>query len=48
VLAVTAVGNDLAAARQTVYERLAGIRLTGAHWRTDIALAAVEERIRLP
>jgi phosphoribosylamine--glycine ligase len=48
VLAVTAVGTDLAAARQTAYERIAGVRLAGAHWRTDIALAAVEGRIRLP
>jgi phosphoribosylamine--glycine ligase len=45
VLAVTAVGADLAAARQTAYERVAAIRLAGAHWRTDIALAAVEGRI---
>ena len=48
VLAVTAVGADLAAARQTAYERVAGVRLAGAHWRTDIALAAVEGRIALP
>jgi phosphoribosylamine---glycine ligase len=48
VLAVTAVGPDLAAARQTAYERVAGIRLAGAHWRTDIALAAVEGRITVP
>src|SRR3954449_7021274 len=45
VLAVTAVAPDLAAARQLAYERVAGVRLAGAHWRTDIALAAVEERI---
>jgi phosphoribosylamine--glycine ligase len=45
VLAVTAVGPDLAAARQAAYERVAGVRLAGAHWRTDIALAAVEGRI---
>jgi phosphoribosylamine--glycine ligase len=45
VLAVTAVGADLAAARQSAYERVAGVRLAGAHWRTDIALAAVEGRI---
>ncbi len=45
VLAVTAVGPDLAAARQTAYERVAGVRLADAHWRTDIALAAVEGRI---
>ena len=48
VLAVTAVGADLAAARQTAYERVAGVRLAGAHWRTDIALAAVEGRITAP
>jgi phosphoribosylamine--glycine ligase len=48
VLAVTAVGDDLAAARQTAYERVAGVRLAGAHWRTDIALGAVEGRIVLP
>jgi phosphoribosylamine--glycine ligase len=48
VLAVTAVGPDLAAARQTAYERVARVRLAGAHWRSDIALAAVEGRIRIP
>jgi phosphoribosylamine--glycine ligase len=48
VLAVTATGTDLAAARQKAYERLAGVRLADAHWRTDIALAAVEGRIPLP
>jgi phosphoribosylamine--glycine ligase len=47
VLAVTAVGADLAAARQAAYERVAGVRLADAHWRTDIALAAVEGRIRV-
>jgi phosphoribosylamine--glycine ligase len=41
VLAVTAVGADLIAARQRAYERVAGVRLAGAHWRTDIALTAV-------
>jgi phosphoribosylamine---glycine ligase len=46
VLAVTAVGTDLAAARRTAYERVAGVRLADAHWRTDIALAAVEGRVR--
>ncbi|MGY1835610.1 phosphoribosylamine--glycine ligase [Blastococcus sp. SYSU DS0510] len=45
VLAVTAVGEDLAAARRGAYERVAGVRLADAHWRTDIALAAVEGRI---
>jgi len=46
VLAVTAVGADLAAARASAYERVAGVRLAGAHWRTDIALAAVQGAIR--
>ncbi len=45
VLSVTALGADLAAARQKAYERVAGVRLAGGHWRTDIALAAVEGRI---
>jgi phosphoribosylamine--glycine ligase len=45
VLAVTAVGTDLAAARQAAYERVGRVRLAGAHWRSDIALAAVEGRI---
>ncbi len=48
VLAVTATGPDLAAARQAAYERVGAVRLAGAHWRTDIALAAVEGRIALP
>jgi phosphoribosylamine--glycine ligase len=42
VLAVTATGADLGAARSAAYEKVAGIGLEGAHWRTDIALAAVE------
>ncbi|NEM06707.1 phosphoribosylamine--glycine ligase [Geodermatophilus normandii] len=45
VLAVTATGADLAAARRAAYERVAAVRLAGAHWRSDIALAAVEGRI---
>jgi phosphoribosylamine--glycine ligase len=48
VLAVTATGTDLAAARAAAYEKVARIGLEGAHWRTDIALAAVEGRISLP
>jgi phosphoribosylamine---glycine ligase len=48
VLAVTATGPDLAAARQAAYERVARVRLADAHWRTDIALAAVEGRIAVP
>jgi len=45
VLSVVGLGPDLAAARQAAYERVAGVRLAEAHWRTDIALAAVEGRI---
>jgi phosphoribosylamine--glycine ligase len=48
VLSVTATGPDLAAARATAYARVAGVDLAGAHWRTDIALAAVEGRIAVP
>ena len=47
VLSVTGTGADLAAARQTAYERVAGVRLAGGHWRSDIALAAVEGRVPL-
>ncbi len=48
VLAVTAVGADLADARRIAYERVAGVGLPDAHWRTDIGLAAVEGRITVP
>jgi len=48
VLSVTATGADLASARTAAYERVLGVRLHDAHWRTDIALAAVEGRIVLP
>jgi phosphoribosylamine--glycine ligase len=48
VLSVTATGPDLAAARATAYARVADVDLAGAHWRTDIALAAVEGRIAVP
>jgi phosphoribosylamine--glycine ligase len=48
VLSVTATADDLAAARRTAYERVSAVRLDGAHWRTDIALAAVEGRIAVP
>ena len=37
VLAVTAVGDDLAAARGRAYEGVAAISFPGAQWRTDIA-----------
>jgi len=37
VLGVTALGNDVAAARDRAYEALAKIRFEGAQYRTDIA-----------
>lgn len=40
VLSVVGTGSDLAAARAAAYLRIAGITLTGSHFRTDIALAA--------
>jgi phosphoribosylamine--glycine ligase len=40
VLAITATGGDLAAAREGAYEAVARIRLAGAQFRTDIAAAA--------
>ena len=40
VLAVTAVGADLASARSRAYEGVACVRIDGAHARTDIARAA--------
>ncbi|UQU64840.1 phosphoribosylamine--glycine ligase [Couchioplanes caeruleus] len=47
VLSVTATGADLAAARAAAYDLVAGVKLEGSHHRTDIALAAVEGRIKL-
>jgi phosphoribosylamine--glycine ligase len=40
VLAVTALGTDLADARESAYRALTRIELAGAHFRTDIARAA--------
>ncbi|HEY8533845.1 MAG TPA: phosphoribosylamine--glycine ligase [Micromonospora sp.] len=48
VLCATATGADLAAARAAAYELVAGVQLAGAHYRRDIALAAVEGRITVP
>ena len=42
VLSVTAVGPDLATARERVYRAVERIRLEGSHYRTDIARAAAE------
>ncbi|MFE3052759.1 phosphoribosylamine--glycine ligase [Nocardia sp. NPDC059239] len=48
VLAIVGQGADLVEARKNAYERLAGIKLPGGHFRTDIALAATEGRITVP
>ena len=48
VLSVTAVGDDLASARAAAYAGVDAVTLRGAHWRTDIAAAAVAGDIRLP
>ena len=47
VLSATATGADLAAARAAAYALVDGITLEGSHHRTDIALGAVEGRIKL-
>lgn len=41
VLAVTAWGNDLASSVRDAYDGVARLRLSGAHWRTDIAKTAL-------
>ena len=48
VLAVVALGDDLAAARNAAYEGVRAISWAGAQYRTDIALKAVENRIQIP
>ncbi|MFD1860404.1 phosphoribosylamine--glycine ligase [Aeromicrobium camelliae] len=45
VLAVTAVGDSLAQARERAYAGVDRIQIRGAHHRTDIALAAEQGRI---
>jgi phosphoribosylamine--glycine ligase len=45
---VTAVGPDLAAARDLAYEGVAAVELRGSHSRSDIARAAVEGRVTVP
>ncbi|MDG3011540.1 phosphoribosylamine--glycine ligase [Rhodococcus sp. D2-41] len=47
VLSVVGTGTDLAAARAQAYERLAGIKLPGGHFRSDIGLAAEQGRISI-
>lgn len=48
VLAIVGQGADLEEARENAYARLAGVKLPGGHYRTDIALAATEGRISIP
>jgi phosphoribosylamine--glycine ligase len=49
VLAVTAVGHDVADARAKAYEGIASIGFPGAQWRTDIAReAAAGQRAQRP
>ncbi|MCP2262095.1 phosphoribosylamine--glycine ligase [Streptoalloteichus tenebrarius] len=48
VLSVVGVGDNLEAAREDAYRRVAGVHLTGSHHRTDIALRAVRGEITLP
>ena len=40
VLAVTALGEDIATARKRAYEAAALIQFEGVHYRRDIALSA--------
>jgi phosphoribosylamine--glycine ligase len=48
VLSVVGTGADLAAARTDAYARLTAVHLAGSHHRTDIALRAVEGKVRVP
>ncbi|MEV4728652.1 phosphoribosylamine--glycine ligase [Saccharopolyspora sp. NPDC049426] len=48
VLSVVATGSDLSTARDEVYQRVERVHLPGAHWRTDIALRAVDGEISVP
>jgi phosphoribosylamine---glycine ligase len=48
VLSVTGVGADLAQARARAYDAVGRIRLEGSHNRTDIAEAAIQDRITVP
>jgi len=48
VLSVTAVADDLAAARALAYEGVAAVSLRGGQWRTDVARAAVAGEVTVP
>ena len=47
VLSVVGIGADLSAARAQAYDILRSIRLPGSHFRSDIALLAAEDKIRI-
>ena len=44
VLAVTALGNDLTAAKARAYEAVKLVTFPGAHYRTDIADKALKKK----
>jgi phosphoribosylamine--glycine ligase len=46
VLAVTATGDDIGAARATAYEAVDQISFAGMRFRRDIGLAAAEQHVR--
>jgi phosphoribosylamine--glycine ligase len=48
VLAVTALGADLADARRRAYQGVQAIRFDGAHYRRDIGLRAVDTSTESP
>lgn len=48
VLSVVGVGDDLVAAREQAYQRVAEVHLPGGHHRTDIALRAVDGAVTVP
>jgi phosphoribosylamine--glycine ligase len=48
VLCCTATGPTLSDAREAAYGLVSGVRLAGSQYRTDIAAAAIEGRIRIP
>jgi phosphoribosylamine--glycine ligase len=45
VLAVTALGETVAAARARAYDAVARIHFEGCHYRRDIALSAADDKI---
>ncbi len=47
VLSIVGTGSDLASARENAYAIIKSVRLPGSHFRSDIALAAAEGRIRV-